>query len=43
MSKPTAEGVPIGVGRVLWAEVRTRAKSTVSIHRFHTHDKTDRF
>jgi hypothetical protein len=39
----TAEGVPIGVGRVLWAEVRTRAKSTVSIHRFRTHDKTDRF
>jgi murein DD-endopeptidase MepM/ murein hydrolase activator NlpD len=39
----TAEGVPIGVGRALWAEVRTRAKSTVSIHRFRTHDKTDRF
>ena len=39
----TAEGAPIGVGRVLWAEVRTRAKSTVSIHRFRSHDKTDRF
>ena len=35
--------MPIGVGRVLWAEVRTRAKSIVSIHRFRTQDKTDRF
>jgi murein DD-endopeptidase MepM/ murein hydrolase activator NlpD len=39
----TAEGAPIGVGRVLWAELRTKAKGPVSIHRFRTHDKTDRF
>jgi murein DD-endopeptidase MepM/ murein hydrolase activator NlpD len=39
----TAEGAPIGVGRVLWAELRTKAKGTVSIHRFRTHDKAERF
>ena len=32
----TAEGAPIGIGRVLWAELRTRAKGTVAIHRFRT-------
>ncbi len=30
----TAEGTPIGAGRVLWAELRTQAKGTVAIHRF---------
>jgi murein DD-endopeptidase MepM/ murein hydrolase activator NlpD len=30
----TLEGTPIGVGRVLWAELRTQAKGTLSIHRF---------
>jgi murein DD-endopeptidase MepM/ murein hydrolase activator NlpD len=30
----TAEGTPIGVGRVLWAELRTKAKGTVALHRF---------
>ena len=30
----TAEGTPIGTGRVLWAELRTAAKGTVAIHRF---------
>jgi murein DD-endopeptidase MepM/ murein hydrolase activator NlpD len=39
----TAEGAPIGIGRVLWAELRTKAKGTVAIHRFRTHDKTERF
>ncbi len=39
----TAEGAPLGIGRVLWAELRTKAKGTVSIHRFRTHDKTERF
>jgi murein DD-endopeptidase MepM/ murein hydrolase activator NlpD len=39
----TAEGAAIGIGRVLWAELRTRAKGTVAIHRFRTHDKTERF
>jgi len=39
----TAEGAPIGVGRVMWAELRTKAKGTVSIHRFRSRDKTERF
>jgi murein DD-endopeptidase MepM/ murein hydrolase activator NlpD len=30
----TAEGNPIGIGRVLWAELRTETKGTVAIHRF---------
>lgn len=32
----TAVGDPIGIGKVLWAELRTEAKGTVSIHRFRT-------
>jgi murein DD-endopeptidase MepM/ murein hydrolase activator NlpD len=39
----TAEGAAIGIGRVLWAELRTKAKGTVAIHRFRTHDRTERF
>ncbi len=39
----TAEGAPIGIGRVLWAELRTKARGSVAIHRFRTHDKTERF
>lgn len=39
----TVEGVVIGVGRVLWAEVRTAAQGTVAIHRFRTRDKVERF
>ena len=39
----TAEGAPIGIGRVLWAELRTKAKGTIAIHRFRTRDKTERF
>ena len=30
----TADGNAVGVGRVLWAELRTAAKGTVAIHRF---------
>ena len=30
----TIEGNPMGVGRVLWAELRTQAKGTLAIHRF---------
>lgn len=30
----TAKGDPIGIGRVLWAELQTAAKGAVSIHRF---------
>ena len=37
------EGAPIGVGHVLWAELRTAAKGTVAIHRFRTRDKMERF
>ncbi|MCW5738254.1 MAG: M23 family metallopeptidase, partial [Enhydrobacter sp.] len=32
----TAIGSPIGIGKVLWAELRTEAKGTVAIHRFRT-------
>jgi murein DD-endopeptidase MepM/ murein hydrolase activator NlpD len=32
----TAVGDPIGIGKVLWAELRTEAKGTVAIHRFRT-------
>src|SRR5262245_61431302 len=30
----TIGGDPVGIGRVLWAELRTAAKGTVAIHRF---------
>ena len=39
----TAEGAPIGIGRVMWAELRTKAKGTISIHRFRSRDKSERF
>ena len=39
----TLKGAPIGVGHVLWAELRTAAKGTVAIHRFRTRDKVERF
>ena len=39
----TAEGAPIGIGRVMWAELRTKAKGTVAIYRFRSRDKTERF
>ncbi|WP_428665433.1 M23 family metallopeptidase [Reyranella sp.] len=32
----TAVGNPIGIGKVLWAELRTGAKGTIAIHRFRT-------
>lgn len=38
----TATGIPIGTGRVLWAELKT-AKGIVAIHRFRTRDKVERF
>jgi len=38
-----AEGVPIGPGRVLWAELQTAAKGTIAIHRFRTRDGADHF
>jgi murein DD-endopeptidase MepM/ murein hydrolase activator NlpD len=39
----TAEGAAIGVGRVLWAELRTKAKGTIAVHRFRTRDHVERF
>lgn len=39
----TAEGAAIGVGRVLWVELRTKAKGTVAIYRFRGRDKSERF
>ena len=39
----TAAGNAIGVGRVMWAELRTKAKGTIAIYRFRTHDKVERF
>ena len=39
----TAEGAPMGIGRVMWAELRTKAKGTVAIYRFRSRDKTERF
>ena len=38
----TAEGTPIGVGRVLWAELRTKAKGTIALHRFRPQGGVER-
>lgn len=38
----TAEGAPIGVGRVMWAELTMASRAPVVIHRFGTRDKVDR-
>ena len=38
----TAEGAPIGVGRVLWAELTPGSHGPVAIHRFRTRDKVER-
>ena len=38
----TAEGAPIGVGRVLWAELTLASRGPVAIHRFQTRDKVER-
>jgi murein DD-endopeptidase MepM/ murein hydrolase activator NlpD len=37
----TAEGAPLGVGRVMWAEL-VMPKRTVAIHRFRTRDQGER-
>ncbi len=34
----TIEGQPIGVGRVIWLELKTAAKGTVAVHRFRSRD-----
>jgi murein DD-endopeptidase MepM/ murein hydrolase activator NlpD len=38
----TAEGAPIGVGRVMWAELNLASRGPVAIHRFRTRDKVER-
>jgi murein DD-endopeptidase MepM/ murein hydrolase activator NlpD len=38
----TAEGTPIGVGRVMWAELRTKAKGTTALHRFRPQGGVER-
>jgi len=38
----TAEGAPIGVGRVVWAELALASRGPVAVHRFQAHDKVDR-
>jgi murein DD-endopeptidase MepM/ murein hydrolase activator NlpD len=39
----TAEGQAIGVGRVLWVELATKAKRTIAIHRFRAAGDVERF
>ena len=38
----TAEGAPIGIGRVIWAELKLASRAPVIVHRFRTHDKVER-
>jgi murein DD-endopeptidase MepM/ murein hydrolase activator NlpD len=38
----TAEGTPIGAGRVMWAELRTKAKGTIAFHRFRPQSGVER-
>ena len=38
----TAAGAPLGVGRVMWAELVLASRGPVAIHRFRTHDKVER-
>ncbi|CAN5911366.1 hypothetical protein BH11PSE3_BH11PSE3_39450 [soil metagenome] len=38
----TGAGAPIGVGRVLWAELTLAARGPVAIHRFRTRDNVER-
>jgi murein DD-endopeptidase MepM/ murein hydrolase activator NlpD len=38
-----AEGQPIGVGRVLWAELRTAASGSFAVHRFRPREGGEQF
>ena len=38
----TVEGQPIGVGRVLWAELNSAAKGTIALYRFRPVDGVER-
>src|SRR5438552_1550406 len=37
------EGQPIGIGRVLWAELKTQAGDTTAIHRFRPREGAETF
>lgn len=37
------DGAEIGVGRVLWVELRSKSRGSVAVHRFRTRDKVERF
>ena len=39
----TVDGRPIGVARVLWAEVRTAARDTIEVFRFRAGDGAEQF
>lgn len=39
----TIDDQPIGVGRVLWLELKTAAKGTIAVHRFRTRDGVEQF
>jgi len=38
----TVEGAPIGIGRVMWAELTLAGRGPVAVHRFSTRDKVER-
>ena len=38
----TLEGVPIGIGRVVWAELTVTGRGPVSVHRFRLRDGSER-
>jgi murein DD-endopeptidase MepM/ murein hydrolase activator NlpD len=38
----TVEGAPVGVGRVMWAELTLASRGPVAVHRFRTRDKVER-
>ena len=43
MSGAPGEWRAVGPGRLLWAEVQSRAKGTIAIHRFRSNDGNERF
>jgi murein DD-endopeptidase MepM/ murein hydrolase activator NlpD len=38
----TAEGAPVDIGRVMWAELTLAGRGPVSVHRYRTRDKVER-
>jgi murein DD-endopeptidase MepM/ murein hydrolase activator NlpD len=39
----TIDNKPIGIGRVIWAELKTKSKGTVSVHRFEAKGLREKF